>query len=478
MHFRRPTGLPIKYRSFALGKCFFNLDFILDAPFMILRAYKDLDGRSFAVPALNEYQVLACSGPDIQSVSEASEDKLSFHAAMTDRLKHKYTMFGFEHNDIDPHNAIPGRTIKVLLRIHLPAIRPMIEKRINEGFNYMLGSSSPDSDGWMSVSTFGLARSITERVNAQICLGTELADSPNFMEAASRYSHDAILAAEICRQLPSVLTPLIAPVIMKWSGAMHKVQASLQRVVEARIQGSSRGSNQPMDCLQWIIQSSHTNAQRAPGRLLQQAGAIFFASSHQMPMALVYAIYTLCVNPEYVKLLREEASSKLDKEASNPFKRLILLDAFLRESARLNPLDALSIQKKVMQPFDLPSGARIPAGNLVAVPQQAILRNEHLYPDPESFNPFRYLSPPGQPQAKDFTTRYTDVNTSYPYWGSPRKPCPGRWYVSETMKLAILHLIMNYDVKLVDEQAPRSFFWTTALVPRMDTKILLKTRSK
>ncbi|KAF2244930.1 cytochrome P450 [Trematosphaeria pertusa] len=231
-----------------------------------------------------------------------------------------------------------------------------------------------------------------------------------------------------------------------------------------------------MDCLQWIIQSSHTDAQRTIERLVQQAGAIFFASSHQMPMALVYAIYSLCAHSEYVELLRTEATRKLDPKADNPFKHMVLLDAFLRESARLNPLDALSIQRKVMQPFVLPSGAQIPVGNLIAVPQQAVLRNGEIYHDPESFNPFRYLSAEGKLHHGGFTTRYTDVNSAYPYWGSPRKPCPGRWYVSETMKLALLHLIFNYDFKLAKERSPRSFFWTTALVPRMDTRVLLKER--
>lgn len=154
----------------------------------------------------------------------------------------------------------------------------------------------------------------------------------------------------------------------------------------------------------------------------------------------MYAIYSLCAHSEYVELLRTEATRKLDPKADNPFKHMVLLDAFLRESARLNPLDArklrvvsfspgapplrlsVSIQRKVMQPFVLPSGAQIPVGNLIAVPQQAVLRNGEIYHDPESFNPFRYLSAEGKLHHGGFTTRYTDVNSAYPYWGSPRKP--------------------------------------------------------
>lgn len=34
-----------------------------------------------------------------------------------------------------------------------------------------------------------------------------IANTPDFMASAIRYSHDAIVAAEICRQLPSIFTP-------------------------------------------------------------------------------------------------------------------------------------------------------------------------------------------------------------------------------------------------------------------------------
>jgi hypothetical protein len=116
-----------------------------------------------------------------------------------------------------------------------------------------------------------------------------------------------------------------------------------------------------------------------------------------------------------------------------------LLDAFLRESARFNPIDArtsqvsiialylrlmmlVSVQRKVLRPFDLPSGAHIPVGNLIAVPQHALLRNDEIYPDANHFNPFRFIHGPEGSISNTIRTRYTDVNDAYPYWGSPRKP--------------------------------------------------------
>jgi hypothetical protein len=53
---------------------------------------------------------------------------------------------------------------------------------------------------------------------------------------------------------------------------------------------------------------------------------------------------------------------------------------------------------------------------------------------------------------------------------------PGRWYVSLTLKQVIVHLVMNFDLKIEDEKTSRYFFWTTAIVPRPNTRILLRRR--
>jgi hypothetical protein len=54
---------------------------------------------------------------------------------------------------------------------------------------------------------------------------------------------------------------------------------------------------------------------------------------------------------------------------------------------------------------------------------------------------------------------------------------PGRWYVSDTLMQALIYLIAEYDFKLADKAAPQSFLWTTAMVPRLSTMILMKKRN-
>ena len=151
--------------------------------------------------------------------------------------------------------------------------------------------------------------------------------------------------------------------------------------------------------------------------------------------ALVYAIYSLCDNSKYIEHIRSEVRDVNSRHKGGTLKSMHFLDAFLRESARLNPIDArksqfpflpqypklmviVSVQRKVVLPFKLPSGAHIPTGNLIAVPQHAMMRNDEIYTHASDFNPFRFLPSPENSRR----SQYTDVNSAYPYWGSPKKP--------------------------------------------------------
>ncbi|KAF1953539.1 cytochrome P450 [Byssothecium circinans] len=160
--------------------------------------------------------------------------------------------------------------------------------------------------------------------------------------------------------------------------------------------------------------------------------ALRFSSTHQMQMAVTWAIVDLYLNPEYITLLRVEA----------------------------------------MVPFTFSQGANVPAGNLVAIPQREIMRDSTRYTSPESFNPYRFMTD----SSTEAVSRYTDVNWDYTFWGSPHLPCPGRWYASYAMKHVLVHLLTTYDVELLNPQAKKCFTWTTAIVPKSNMCIRVSKR--
>ncbi|CAG8975096.1 hypothetical protein HYALB_00008936 [Hymenoscyphus albidus] len=199
---------------------------------------------------------------------------------------------------------------------------------------------------------------------------------------------------------------------------------------------------------------------------------IFISDTYK---ATSWALIDLCTYKEFIEPLRAEIRSTFQSNHQNPYDRLYLMDSFLRESSRMNPLDGLTVQRKALKPFTFSDGSHIPAGNLVSIPQRVVMNDPARYTSPQKFDPLRYMKSRTDPSAA--TTKYADVNWDYTFWGSPRKSCPGRWYASYALKYVLVHLLTNYDLELVRPDTPKYFIWTTAIVPRSDVFISLKKRT-
>ena len=75
-------------------------------------------------------------------------------------------------------------------------------------------------------------------------------------------------------------------------------------------------------------------------RIVNELIAIWFGSVHGISITTTFAINDLCLRPEYLEPLRHE----LDGEAYEAFRctgsGLSLLDSFIKESARLSPVES------------------------------------------------------------------------------------------------------------------------------------------
>lgn len=124
------------------------------------------------------------------------------------------------------------------------------------------------------------------------------------------------------------------------------------------------------DCIQWIMETSPRQSPWSPSRVVHELMAIWFGSVHALStvsststiisswsssdsgtsarlfltifdfmQTIVFAVHDLCLHPEYVAPLRIE----LERDYAQ-FERtsqgLHLLDSFIKESARLTPVEA------------------------------------------------------------------------------------------------------------------------------------------
>ncbi|KAL9007301.1 MAG: hypothetical protein Q9180_009708, partial [Flavoplaca navasiana] len=106
---------------------------------------------------------------------------------------------------------------------------------------------------------------------------------------------------------------------------------------------------------------------------------------------LDFAFLELCQRPEYADLIRQEISSKTTLDAKTISNDMPILDSFLKESMRLNPMDDLAIRRKSLSPYTFRSGTpHIPTGTITSVSSYNRMHDAHFYPDPNRFDGLRY----------------------------------------------------------------------------------------
>lgn len=115
------------------------------------------------------------------------------------------------------------------------------------------------------------------------------------------------------------------------------------------------------------------------------------------------------------------------------------LDACIRESQRI-VLASARVRRNIGQEFNI-CGQIVKRGDFVAYAAGDTHLNPEYFPEPEKYDPGRWLRPDPVPAAA-----YTFVA-----WGAGRHPCTGTRLAKLELKLILATFLMRYEYDLVDE---------------------------
>ena len=118
---------------------------------------------------------------------------------------------------------------------------------------------------------------------------------------------------------------------------------------------------------------------------------------------------------------------------------LPILDACTRESHRM-AFNIASTRRNVGE--DIKFGGKVVArGDFLTYPMSEVHRNPDYYPQPDKYDPGRWLRPDPVPKAV------------FPFlgWGAGRNPCPGMKLAKVEMKFVVAMFLMRYEYRLVHQ---------------------------
>ncbi|MEB3242394.1 MAG: cytochrome P450 [Cyanobacteriota bacterium] len=174
------------------------------------------------------------------------------------------------------------------------------------------------------------------------------------------------------------------------------------------------------------------------GELRDELLTLLVAGHETTATALSWALYWLAVLPEVQDRLRRElveasaaAQGPLDL---NALLRLPYLQAVCNETLRIQPVGMLTFPRRLEQPLTL-AGQELEAGTVVMGCIYLAHRRQEVYPDPERFDPERFLSGSFGP-------------TTFLPFGSGSRRCIGMAFALFEMKVVLAQLLRRFAVEL------------------------------
>lgn len=328
----------------------------------------------------------------------------------------QYTMNGLQVEDrMAANGSLHSRVLRVMLTGHLDDLQPSLATIISTSIDEEISAGKKYPNNWIDIKSLSMAKKVVVAANCLVFFGEKLSKCPEFLQAALDYPEDLLFTAEMIRLLPKSAAPVLAPLLMRQHRASKVLVSYLMPMVEERLKEEpskdQNSSAKPVDVIQLFIEADARKNTWTAQKIVQVVLGIWFAAVHQPAMSLVYALSDLCQHPEYQDALEKELGDGLadGKDLDN----LPLLDAFLKESARLCPSDSISCRRKVLRPYTFADGTFLDTGDVACVPLQSILLDPKLYPDASTFDPHRFINRGDMSKS----ARFTDSNPQFPLWG-------------------------------------------------------------
>lgn len=240
------------------------------------------------------------------------------------------------------------------------------------------------------------------------------------------------------------------------------------------------------DFIQWLMDEHRARGKEVtPDELVQNIFITMVASMHGTSSIAYSVLLDLLAHPDACADIKDEINSVKRDElhggevwSRHALGELRLLDSFMRETHRLHPFTEATMQRTVVVPYTFKDGLTIPPGLSVNFTSLQHSTDRDLYgPDVKTFEPKRWTK---KRQGFD-TSKFQFASTSDDWlnWGGGPHACPGRFLADVTIKLILIYLLTNYDIKYPDGVTKRPADGRRGLMitPDMTTPILFKKRS-
>ncbi|KAL7604964.1 hypothetical protein Lser_V15G18363 [Lactuca serriola] len=165
-------------------------------------------------------------------------------------------------------------------------------------------------------------------------------------------------------------------------------------------------------------------------------------------VTITWALALLLNNPKALETAQDEIDEHVGRERvveESDLKKLVYLEAIIKETLRLYPAGPLSVPHELLED-SIVGGYNIQKGTRLLVNLWKMQRDPNIWSDPTEFKPERFL------------TSHKDVDVKGNHYellpfGSGRRMCPGALFALQALGLTLASLIQQFVLKKPSKEA-------------------------
>ncbi|RDW73039.1 hypothetical protein BP6252_06946 [Coleophoma cylindrospora] len=399
----------------------------------------------------------------IDGVKSLPESQASMAKHVLEDFSANVTKIGHE-----AHDTVPA--VKNDLTRHVASILDGLQDEARFAIDQEFG---PGSD-WTPIPVYMKFTRVVALLSGRVFVGRPLSREEEWLNATISYTYNCTRARDALKKYPKLIRPVVGPWVQEVQDLFKQRKRGAElltpildeiRKREARGEKMDEYEDQQGTFCQWLMKYTDKKSVTAL-KLAENQMGVSFAAIHTTSMAVSQVIFDLASHPEYVKPLREEIQQVIAEDGQDAdstgfhklkkasFTKLKKLDSFMKESQRLSPLTYTIMDRIVTSPITLTSGHVLPKGTHFVIPSYAIGTSEatpifssSLGQPPLEFDGFRFnklRALPGHENKHQFASTSTDSL----FFGHGTHACPGRFFAANEIKVIMVELLRNWDVRL------------------------------
>lgn len=285
---------------------------------------------------------------------------------------------------------------------HRRLIQPVFNHRHVQAFApAIVAAGRARAAGWTRGANIDVGvemRTLTMDVIGRVLFGTDLAEEAEPVGRAVSRLQGAAIAASLVPDLGSLqrtraVTTHIVPGL---GAAVTTLESLVARIIDARI---AAPHPEPTDLLDLLLAAGEGEQPLSRDEIQDEVMTLVLAGHETTANTLTWAFTLLSRYPAARDRLAAEVAETLgDRDATaDDFDALPWTQAVISETMRLYP-PAWTIERDAVVADDI-AGVQVSVGDTVAISPYLLHRNPEFWPNPEGFDPRRFLpDAPGRPR--------------------------------------------------------------------------------